>query len=183
MGTQAISHNRSKKTTGLLLAGLAVGMVGMAYAAVPLYYAFCAATGYGGTTQRAVSNLKGVVGREMGVRFDASISNGVPIRVQPAKIVSDPIGTVRTVVFKATNLTARSITTTASFNVVPELAGSYFNKIECFCFTEQVFAPGETVDMPVTFFVDPDLVKDQDLSTLQEITLSYTFYLSDNGRS
>lgn len=174
--------NANLKIAGIL-AVLVVGMIGMAYAAVPLYQIFCQATGYGGTTQRATGNLKGVITREMTTRFDATISSGLPIRVHAAKPIIDPIGQAQTVTFKATNLTARPITTTASFNVTPEKAGVYFNKIECFCFTEQVLAPGETVDMPVTFFIDPDLDQDKDLTTVKEITLSYTFYPSDSGRS
>ncbi len=174
---------RSNLRTAGVLALLVLGMIGMAYAAVPLYSIFCQVTGYGGTTQRAEANLKGVIGREMVTRFDATVSSGLPIRVTPAKPISGAIGTPETIEFTATNLTARPLMTTASFNVTPQKAGVYFNKIECFCFTEQVLAPGETVKMPVTFFVDPDIDADKDLDTVHEITLSYTFYASDNGGS
>lgn len=174
--------NRNRKLA-ILLVGIAAGMVGVAYAAVPLYQIFCSVTGYGGTTQRADANLKGVIGREMTTRFDATVSSGLPIRVKAAKPITDAIGNAQTITYVATNLTAREITTTASFNVTPESAGVYFNKIECFCFTEQVLAPGETVEMPVTFFVDPDLDQNKDLDTIREITLSYTFYASNNGGS
>jgi len=180
--TQHQSSHRNRKLAGALIL-LVGGMVGLAYAAVPLYQIFCQVTGYGGTTQRADANLKGVIGREMTTRFDATVSNGLPIRVEAAKPVTDAIGNARTVTYTATNLTAREVTTTASFNVTPDLAGIYFNKIECFCFTEQTLAPGESVEMPVTFFVDPDIDDNQDLDTVREITLSYTFYASDNGRS
>lgn len=176
------TDNRNRIVAAVLVA-LVIGMVGLAYAAVPLYQIFCQVTGYGGTTQRADANLKGVIGREMTTRFDATVSSGLAIRVKAAKPVTDAIGNAQTVIYTATNLTAREITTTAGFNVTPEKAGIYFNKIECFCFTEQVLAPGETVEMPVTFFVDPDLDQDKDLDTIREITLSYTFYASDNGGS
>ena len=174
--------HRNLKVAGMLF-GLVAGMIGMAYAAVPLYQIFCQVTGYGGTTQIAEANLKGVIGREMTTRFDATVSAGLPIRVKPSRPVTDPIGNSHTVTYIATNLTARPIRTTASFNVTPDRAGLYFNKIECFCFTEQELAPGETVEMPVTFFIDPDLDQDKDLDTVREITLSYTFYASDNGGS
>lgn len=181
--SQVSSQNDRNLKVALICLGLTLGMVGVAYAAVPLYKAFCQATGYGGTTQRSESNLKGVIDREMTTRFDATISAGLPIKVKAAKPVTGQIGTANTIIFTATNLTAREVTTTASFNVTPNLAGLYFNKIECFCFTEQVLAPGETVEMPVTFFVDPDLADNKDLDTVNEITLSYTFYVSDPGRS
>lgn len=167
----------------LMLAGMVAAMVGLAYASVPLYQLFCQVTGYGGTTQRADVNLKGTLEREMTTRFDATVSSGLPIRVKAARPITDPIGNAHTVMYTATNLTARPVATTASFNVTPSAAGVFFNKIECFCFTEQVLAPGETVEMPVTFFVDPDIDEDVDLDTVNEITLSYTFYAYNNGGS
>lgn len=187
MDTSHVAH-RSPSGKGNLkvagmLAALTVGMLGAAYAAVPLYSLFCQVTGYGGTTQRSTGNLKGIIAREMTTRFDATVSNGLPIRVIAAKPVTDPIGKTQTIYFTATNLTARPITTTAGFNVVPEEAGVYFNKIECFCFTKQTLKPGETVQMPVTFFVDPDINKNSELNTIRELTLSYTFYASENGGS
>lgn len=174
--------NANLKIAGMLVL-LVTGMVGMSYAAVPLYKIFCQITGYGGTTQRADANYKGVIVREMTTRFDATIAAGLPVSVRAAKPVIDPIGNAHTVMYTATNLTAREVSTTASFNVTPEKAGIYFNKIECFCFIEQTLKPGETVEMPVTFFVDPDLDTDKDLKTVNEITLSYTFYPSQSGRS
>lgn len=181
-GSQAPSGNGNLRVA-LILGAIVVSMLGVAYAAVPLYQIFCQVTGYGGTTQRADSNLKGIIAREMTTRFDATVSSGLPISVRAARPVIDQIGNARTVIYIATNPTAREITTTASFNVTPEQAGLYFNKIECFCFTEQVLAPGETVEMPVTFFVDPDIDQNKDLATIREITLSYTFYASNNGGS
>jgi len=175
-------QGKNRNVAGILFL-LAIGMVGMAYAAVPLYYAFCAATGYGGTTRVATDNPKGVIAREMTVRFDSNVSGDLPWRVIPAKSATAKLGQVQTIEFTAQNLTNKTITGQATFNVTPELAGSYFNKIECFCFTEQTLKPGETVQMPVTFFVDPDLDKNADLRTIHDITLSYTFYASSNKGS
>ena len=157
-------------------------MVGAAYAAVPLYRLFCQATGYGGTTRVAEANLKGVIAWQVTVRFDANV-DGVPWQITPAKPITGKIGQVQTAVFMARNLSDKTITGQATFNVTPERTGSYFDKIQCFCFTQQTLKPGETVEMPVTFFVDPDIDKDQDLRTVQDITLSYTFYASKNKGS
>lgn len=171
------------RRTGMLLAGLAAGMVGLAFASVPLYQLFCQVTGYGGTTQVADANPKGVIAREMTTRFDANVDNALPWTVIPSRPDTARIGTVETVTYRATNNTDQPITGHAIFNVTPEKAGIYFNKIECFCFTEQTLQPGESVDMPIVFFVDPDLDQDRELATIKEITLSYTFYASDSEGS
>lgn len=186
MSTATLQHGSNSPgnlRVALILAGIVAGMVGVAYAAVPLYQIFCQVTGYGGTTQVAESNLKGTIAREMTTRFDATVSAGLPITVEPASLITDPIGSARTVTYVATNLSDRELHTTASFNVTPDLAGIYFNKIECFCFTEQTLQPGETVEMPVTFFIDPDIDARAELDTIKEITLSYTFYPSESGGS
>lgn len=162
----------------VLLSGVAAGMVGLAYAAVPLYNLFCSVTGYGGTTQVSQGNANGVIAREMGVRFDATVPRDMPLKVEPAETTTSRIGAVNEIVFKATNLSDEPLATTAGFNVTPDSTGAYFNKIECFCFTEQTIPPHETVDMPVTYFVDPELDKNAELRTIREITLSYTFYSS-----
>ena len=163
---------------GLLVLAIPLAMLVAAYAAVPLYEMFCRLTGFGGTTQVATDNPKGTIARDMTVRFDSNVGD-ISWRVVPAKPVTADIGTVETVTYRVTNLSTKALTGTAVFNVTPELAGAYFNKIECFCFTEQTLAPGESVDMPVTFFVDPDLDEDRDLRTVREITLSYTFYAAN----
>ena len=160
----------------LMCVGIVVVMAGLAAAAVPLYDLFCAVTGYGGTTQQAAGNARGIIDREMAVRFDANVSAGLPLHVEPARVETNPMGTISTIVYRATNLTDQPISTTAGFNVTPQTTGVYFNKIECFCFTEQTIAPNETVEMPVTYFVDPALDENGELDTLREITLSYTFY-------
>lgn len=174
---------RSNRRVGVVLAIVAVGMVGMAFAAVPLYQIFCKVTGFGGTPQISAENPKGVIAREMKVRFDVNVENVLPWTVKPAAPVTDQIGRVDTVNYIATNNSDKPMTGQAVFNVVPERAGAYFNKIECFCFTEQTLQPGETVEMPIVFFVDPDLDDNHELATIKEITLSYTFYASDSEGS
>ncbi len=181
--TDLVSHpqaaDRNNRRIAISLVVLALTMVGAAYAAVPLYQLFCQVTGFGGTTQVSSGNLKGVIDREVTVRFDANVARGLSWKVSAARMVTDRIGTVETVVYVAENLSDKPITGTATFNVVPDGVGMYFNKIECFCFTEQTLQPGERVEMPVTFFVDPDIDQVQELATIRDITLSYTFYASD----
>lgn len=163
-----------------IMALVTLAMLGMAFAAVPLYYAFCSATGYGGTT-RIASAPKGVIARPMTTRFDVTVPRNMPLKVTLPKPIMSKIGEPTTAVFVATNLSNYELVTNASFNVTPDLSGQYFNKIECFCFTEQTLKPHETAEMPVTFFVDPDLDKNGDLDTVTEITLSYTFFAADSG--
>lgn len=181
-GTDLAMARRNRRVA---YAGLFVvaGMVGLAYAAVPLYQLFCQVTGFGGTPQKATDAPKGAIAREMTVRFDSNVANDLAWTVRPASPVTDNIGNVDTVNYVATNLSDKPITGMAVFNVSPERAGVYFNKIECFCFSEQTLQPGETVDMPIVFFVDPDLDDNSELATIKEITLSYTFYASDNKGS
>ncbi|MDR3476010.1 MAG: cytochrome c oxidase assembly protein [Devosia sp.] len=172
-----ISATRNRWVAYALTAVVAL-MLGMAYAAVPLYSIFCKVTGYGGTTQRADSNPKGVIDRQMTVRFDSNVTAGIPWTITPASPVTAKIGSVETIDFIAHNNSDKPVTGEASFNVSPSASGAYFNKIQCFCFTKQTLQPGETVQMPVVFFVDPDIAKDHDLDTTRDITLSYTFYAS-----
>ena len=167
--------NRTTRT-GLLAAGLAVSMVGVSFAAVPLYEIFCQTTGFGGTPVRAAS-APGAVAGMVGVRFDANISPTLPWRFEPVeRTVRIHPGARTQIFYRATNLTARQTTGSAVFNVTPSKAGQYFSKIECFCFTEQTLKGGQRVDMPVVFFVDPKIRSDPDTSEIDEITLSYTFY-------
>jgi cytochrome c oxidase assembly protein subunit 11 len=165
------------------LAGLLVlAMVGLAYASVPLYRLFCQVTGFDGTTMRAAAAPGPVAGKEVAVRFDANVAPSLPWRFAPEKpheIVT--IGEREMAFYSATNLTARTITGTATFNVSPTQAGKYFSKIQCFCFTEQTLKPGERVRMPVVFFVDPKILQDPDARAISEITLSYTFYPVDSA--
>jgi cytochrome c oxidase assembly protein subunit 11 len=174
-----LAQRRNEKVA-FTLAGIVAGMVGLAFASVPLYQLFCQVTGFGGTTQVATEAPKGTIARDMTVRFDSNVANNLSWTVTPSAPHAGQVGHVETVIYTATNLSNESVTGTATFNVTPEKAGYYFNKIECFCFTEQTLAPGETVEMPVTYFVDPDIDQNQDLDTVRDITLSYTFYASDN---
>ena len=185
-----LTHHRVDPTTtrknhrvAVIFMGVALGMIGLAYASVPLYNMFCQVTGFGGTPGKATDNPKGMIDRQMTVRFDSNVANELGWKVTPAASITDNIGRVDTVNYVATNLTDKPITGMAVFNVSPERAGAYFNKIECFCFSEQTLQPGETVDMPIVFFVDPDLAENHELATIKEITLSYTFYASEPGGS
>lgn len=158
------------------LAGLAVLMVGMAYAAVPLYDLFCRVTGYGGTIQRSQSGADRVVDRLVTIRFDAN-TNGLPWEFEPvAREIDLKLGETALIAYRARNRSRSATAGTATFNVSPHGAGAYFNKIECFCFSRQELAPGEEVEMPVQFFIDPDIVDDPELVAVRTITLSYTFF-------
>jgi cytochrome c oxidase assembly protein subunit 11 len=162
-------------------AALAAGMVGAAYAAVPLYYLFCRATGYGGTPIRAESAPTAIAERQMTVRFDTNIDPKLPWVFAPEQqSVKVHVGENRLVFFHAQNLSDHAIVGHATYNVEPENAAPYFDKIQCFCFTEQTLQPGESVDMPVSFFVSPTILKDHRVDNLTEITLSYTFYPAAN---
>lgn len=175
-----ISGKRSRRRNlrvAVSMASLAVGMVGLSYAAVPLYQLFCQVTGYGGTTQRAERAPDTVLDRTITVRFDANVGRGLGWSFRPVQRQQVlKIGESSLAFYEAKNLTQRTLTGTATFNVSPQAAGSYFSKIECFCFTEQTLEPGERADMPVTFFIDPDIVNDPEARNIQEITLSYTFF-------
>jgi cytochrome c oxidase assembly protein subunit 11 len=166
----------------LSLAGLVAAMVGLSFAAVPLYRLFCQATGYAGTPQRADKGADQVLDRTITVRFDGNVDPALPWRFAPEQRTMEvKIGETALAFFKATNRTEAPVTGTAVFNVSPEQAGLYFTKIECFCFTEQTLAAGASVDMPVTFFVDPKIVEDDNTKNIAEITLSYTFYRTDKA--
>lgn len=170
------------KRVATIMGLVAAGMLGMAYAAVPLYQLFCQVTGYGGTTQRATVPSSVVLDRTITVRFDANVSK-LSWEFAPVERKMDVrIGENALAVYRATNTSDRPLVGSASFNVSPDIAGSFFNKLECFCFTEQLLEPGQSIDMPVSFFVDPALVDDKDARKVQEITLSYTFHPVDKPR-
>src|SRR6201991_1073741 len=153
-------------------------MVGASYAAVPFYNWFCRATGFNGTTQVATSAPSSApLTRKIAVRFDSNVAPGLPWKFEPEQNeIEIKIGEVVTVFFKVTNEAARTTTGQAAYNVAPLTIGKYFEKINCFCFTEQTMAPGEKREMPVVFYVDPALVADHENDGLNTITLSYTFY-------
>jgi cytochrome c oxidase assembly protein subunit 11 len=152
-------------------------MVGASYAAVPFYNWFCRTTGFNGTTQVATSLPSKTLDRKIAVRFDSNVSGGLPWKFEPEKTeIEVKIGEVVTAYYKVTNQSARRTAGQAAYNVAPLTVGSYFEKINCFCFTEQQLAPGETREMAVVFYVDPTLMNDEDNKDLNTITLSYTFY-------
>ncbi|MEZ5774525.1 MAG: cytochrome c oxidase assembly protein [Hyphomicrobiaceae bacterium] len=168
---------RGVGATAVTLTVVAFAMLGMAFAAVPLYRMFCQATGFNGTTQRAAAGSEHVVDATVVVRFDTTITPGLPWRFEPVeRQVTVRLGETRLVHFRAENLAGRTVTGTATFNVTPEAAGAYFNKIQCFCFNEQTLAPGEVADMPVSFFVDPAMLQERGGDRIGLITLSYTFF-------
>ena len=166
------------KRTGLIMSVIALAMIGLAFASAPLYRAFCEATGFGGTPLRADSAPGAAMAEgQIGVRFDANVHPGLPWRFEPEQnTVRVEPGAQTKIFYSAQNLSARAITGQAVYNVSPDTVGKYFKKIQCFCFSEQTLQPGQKVDMPVVFFVDPAIKKDPDARDVDEITLSYTFY-------
>lgn len=173
---------RRNVKTGILAMIGALGMLGLGYAAVPLYDLFCRVTGFGGTTQvasEAEADRAAAIGttRDISIRFDASVSRDIPWEFRP----SQPTDTVRIgqrdlATYVAKNNSSRPITGTATFNVEPSQAGVYFHKIQCFCFTEQTLQPGQEVNMPVLYYVDPAILDDEVIGDIEQITLSYTFH-------
>lgn len=159
------------------LAGLVVTMGALSFAAVPFYDWFCRVTGYAGTTNVAAKGSDVILNEMVTVRFDANVERGMPWQFKPVQTeMTLRIGETGLAFYEAYNPTDRIVAGTASYNVTPDLAGYYFDKIQCFCFTEQVLQPHERVLMPVTFFVDPALVADRDAGHIRNITLSYTFH-------
>ncbi|NKB51021.1 MAG: cytochrome c oxidase assembly protein [Rhizobiaceae bacterium] len=162
--------------------GVTFGMLGMAYAAVPLYQIFCQVTGYAGTTQRAEDTTGTVLDKTINVRFDSNIATDLDWEFAPKqREITLKLGEKATAFYTASNFGKTDSYGTATFNVSPGAAGIYFNKIDCFCFTEQKLAAGETVDMPVLFFVDPEIVNDPLLKDATTITLSYTFFPDEDA--
>jgi cytochrome c oxidase assembly protein subunit 11 len=171
--------------TGIMAALLAATMVGVGYAAVPLYRIFCQVTGFGGTTQMRVGAAApgAVSGKTMVVRFDANHVPSLPWTFKPESgRESVAIGAREIAFYAAKNLSDKPVTGMASFNVTPSQAGKYFSKIQCFCFNEQTLQPGQEVRMPVTYYVDPAILNDPGARDIEEITLSYTFYPVDAGK-
>ncbi|RGP40109.1 Cytochrome c oxidase assembly protein CtaG [Altererythrobacter insulae] len=188
----ANSLEQKNLKTGIYAFMGALAMLGLGYAAVPLYDLFCRVTGFGGTTQVAsetdAANAErlGLIagGQTMSIRFDASTARDVPWTFRPAQSTDTvQIGQRDMAIYVAKNNSSVPITGTATFNVEPEQAGIYFNKIQCFCFTEQTLQPGEEVNMPVLYFVDPAMLEDENMKGVEQITLSYTFHKSLNTNS
>lgn len=172
---------RSSNTRiALPLVAIVLGMTGLAFASVPLYRVFCQVTGFGGTTQVADSAAETVLDRKMTIRFNANVDPELPWAFVPEqRAVEVNVGEQGLAFYKAENRSTKPIVGMAVYNVTPNKAGLYFNKIHCFCFDEQRLEPGETVDMPVTFFVDPAIADDPNLDDVETITLSYTFFRAE----
>ncbi|MGB3165768.1 MAG: cytochrome c oxidase assembly protein [Alteraurantiacibacter sp.] len=184
MASAASLENRNRKTM-LIMFGVALAMLGLGYAAVPLYDLFCRVTGFGGTTQVATEAEASAAermaamagGKTYSIRFDANIARGMPWEFRPVQVTDAvSIGGRDMAFYTARNTSDRPITGTATFNVEPEQAGRYFHKIQCFCFTEQTLQPGEEVRMPVLYYVDPAALDDPNMEGVEQITLSYTFH-------
>jgi len=168
---------KSQNRTALYLVGVVATMASLSFAAVPFYDWFCRVTGFGGATGVAESAPDTILDQTVVIKFDASIERGMPWEFRPAqREMTVRIGENAIAFYEAYNPTDKPVAGTASYNVAPDAAGGYFQKIACFCFTEQVLQPGERVQMPVSFFVDPEMVKDPEGAFVKEITLSYTFY-------
>lgn len=175
-----------KPRSNLVVAGACLaffaGMIGVTYASAELYSLFCQVTGYGGTTQRVEQASGTILDRKITVRFDANVAPGLPWEFQPVqRSVELKIGETVQISYEASNPFSEPTRGKATFNVTPELAGSYFNKMQCFCFTDTELKPGQTMEMPVVFFVDPAIVDDPDLKNIDTITLSYTFFPSSDS--
>jgi len=182
----------NNRKVAVICASVVVSMLGLAYASVPLYQLFCQVTGFGGTTQRATAPANQVLDRTVDVRFDANVNPGIQWRFEPVTVPTTVrLGETAVAIYRATNIGTTTSVGTASYNVTPDQAGVFFNKLECFCFTEQALAPGESIDMPVQYFVDPAMASDDDGRRIKQITLSYTFHpvaapakgVADNSKS
>ena len=176
-GAARSRHSARDVVVAFACGGFVALMVGVSFAAVPLYSWFCRTTGFGGTTQVAKAAPDQVSGRVITVRFDANVAPGLPWSFVPERSTIDVrLGQVVTVFYAVRNETARAMTGQAGYNVTPPTAGAYFEKINCFCFTQQTLQPGEKRDMAVVFYVDPKLANDTEQNGVNNITLSYTFF-------
>lgn len=174
---------RRIRRTGAICAGVVVGMVGLAYAAVPLYDLFCRVTGFNGTPLVGSAPASRILDRTVKVRFDANVAPGLNWRFAPEVAeIEAKVGETQTVFYKVRNAGSAPSAGTATFNVQPGQAGGYFVKIQCFCFEEQTLQAGETMDFPVVFYIEPAITEEPNLKHLNAITLSYTYFASKNGQ-
>ena len=173
--------------SGMMAGAMGLGMLGLGFAAVPLYEVFCRVTGYGGTTQRVGEAQAATIeatSQVMSIRFDSNVNSALPWSFKPEQAVDRvSVGARDMAIFIATNESDQPVVGTATFNVTPLLAGKYFNKVQCFCFSEQMLKPGQTVRMPVLYYVDPAIMEDPETKDIKEITLSYTFYRSTDEQA
>jgi len=185
MHAPALNHEAGNRRVALIALAIAAAMLGLGFASVPLYRMFCEATGFGGTTQRTTEDVAShvqAVTKTMSIRFDANVERGMPWQFKALQTTDTvTIGGRDMAIFWAKNTGSEPLTGTATFNVEPEYVGKYFNKIQCFCFTEQTLKPGEEVRMPVLYYVDPAILNDPDAKDVQQITLSYTFHPAVNA--
>jgi len=173
------SSQKRMAITAAIVSGVVAGMTGLAFAAVPLYDAFCKVTGFGGTTQEATRAPDHALERRIEVRFDSNIAPDLPVEFAPSQISESlRIGETGLAFYRVRNLSEQTIVARATYNVTPHVAGQYFAKLECFCFQDRTLAPGEEAELPVVFFVDPELVSDPDTTGINTLTLSYTFFRS-----
>ena len=181
--TDRTNPSRKAAVTAFACAGLAFGMIGLAFASVPLYDMFCKTTGFDGTPRKGIAQVAAATDDGMLVRFDTNVSSSLPWRFQAeAAEVTARLGETKPVFFKVKNTGTVPSTGIATFNVQPALMGAFFVKIECFCFNEQTLQPGETMDFPVVFYIDPAVRQDSNTAHLSEMTLSYTYFASKNGQ-
>lgn len=164
--------------TALVVAGTVAGMTGLAFAAAPLYDMFCRVTGFGGTTQTASAAASRVLDQTIEVRFDSNVATNLPVEFTPAPTQELRLGETGLAMYRVRNTSDRPVTAIASYNVAPHIMGQYFQKLECFCFQERTLAPGEEAELPVVFYVDPEMASDLDTKDLAQVTLSYTFFAS-----
>ncbi|MBB5538678.1 cytochrome c oxidase assembly protein [Rhizobium giardinii] len=186
MSTANNADRKKDRANGVIVASCVAfvfGMVGMAYAAVPLYDMFCKVTGYNGTTKRVEQASDVILDKTIKVTFDANTAPGLPWDFKPVqRDIELKIGETVQVAFEATNMSKKPTTGQAVFNVTPMAAGAYFNKVQCFCFTETTLQPGEKMEMPVVFFVDPEIVNTVETKGINTLTLSYTFYAREPSK-
>ncbi len=171
----------NNKMLGIIILVIPTSMFLLAFASVPLYNLFCKVTGYGGTTQDTLYPSDVVLDKEIKIRFNADKERNLGVYFQPVKrSIVTKLGETNTIEYKITNNTSKAIEAIASYNVTPQKAGIYFNKLDCFCYEENVLLPGETISLPVTFFISPNLYDDPNTQEIKSITLSYTFFNTNN---
>jgi cytochrome c oxidase assembly protein subunit 11 len=171
------------RRTVLICAGVAMGMTGLSFAAVPLYDMFCKATGFGGTPRVGTAGAGQILDRTMAVRFDANVAPGLGWTFESeSPEIKLRVGETKTVFYKITNRSSRASTGIATYNIAPGNGAAYFVKIQCFCFTEHTLQPGETLEAPVVFYIDPEIALNRDLNGLNAMTLSYTYFASKSGQ-
>jgi cytochrome c oxidase assembly protein subunit 11 len=169
--------------TALICAGVVMGMTGLSFAAVPLYDMFCKATGFGGTPKVGTAATGTILERTMSVRFDANVAPGLGWKFEPeSPEINLRVGETKTVFYKITNRSTRASTGIASYNITPEKGAAFFVKIQCFCFTEHTLQPGESLEAPVVFYIDPEIAANREFDGLKAITLSYTYFASKSGQ-